>query len=291
MSARLIQSVSDTAFMVAAHRAIESSRADALFHDPLADRLAGEHGRNIVQSLRATTAMTAWTVAIRTRIIDELILRATENGVDGVLNLGAGLDTRPYRLRVPAPLLWVEVDQPAVIELKERALAQEKPACRLQRVGLDLTSRATRQSLFARIEMRARNVLVLTEGVVPYLANDEAAALADDLRMRRAFRQWIVDYFSPETLKYRERSGIARDLQNAPWRFRPSDYDEFFAAHGWKRRETRYLAIEAQRLNRPPPLPWLLRWWTRVSYLLAPEEKREALLKSAGYVVFEQGRG
>ena len=290
MSAPLVQSVSDTAFMIAAYRAIESSRADALFHDPLADRLAGEHGRSIAQAMRATTAMTGWTVAIRTRIIDELILRAIEHGVDGVLNLGAGLDTRPYRLRLPASLLWVEVDHPNVIELKERQLAHEEPACRLQRVPLDLTNRAARRSLFARMEMRASDVLVLTEGVVPYLANDEAATLADDLRTRRVFRQWIVDYFSPETLKYRERSGVARGLQNAPWRFRPSDYDEFFAAHGWKRRETRYLAVEAQRLKRAPPLPRLLRWWIGLSSLLAPEEKREALLKSAGYVVFEQGK-
>jgi len=76
-------------------------------------------------------------------------------------------------------------------------------------------------------------------------------------------------------------------MQNAPWRFQPRDYDAFFASHGWKRQETRYLAIEAQRLNRPPPLPWLLRWWIRMAWPFAPQDKRDALRKMAGYVLFE----
>jgi O-methyltransferase involved in polyketide biosynthesis len=42
MSEPLIQNVSDTAFMVAVYRAMESERPDALFHDPLVRKLAGE---------------------------------------------------------------------------------------------------------------------------------------------------------------------------------------------------------------------------------------------------------
>ncbi len=43
-----IEDVSDTAFMVATYRAIETRRTDALLRDPLAARLAGSHGENIV---------------------------------------------------------------------------------------------------------------------------------------------------------------------------------------------------------------------------------------------------
>ena len=52
MAESLIRGVSDTAFMVAAWRAAESARPDALFNDPFAARLAGEHGRAIVASLK-----------------------------------------------------------------------------------------------------------------------------------------------------------------------------------------------------------------------------------------------
>ena len=45
---QVIESVSDTAFMVAGFRALETERPEPLFRDPLAWKLAGEHGRNIL---------------------------------------------------------------------------------------------------------------------------------------------------------------------------------------------------------------------------------------------------
>jgi O-methyltransferase involved in polyketide biosynthesis len=51
MAEPLIQNVSDTAFTVAVYRAMESERPDALFHDPLARKLTGEHGQRIVNDM------------------------------------------------------------------------------------------------------------------------------------------------------------------------------------------------------------------------------------------------
>jgi O-methyltransferase involved in polyketide biosynthesis len=45
---QVIQNVSDTAFMVAGFRAAENERPNPLFRDPLAARLAGEHGGEIL---------------------------------------------------------------------------------------------------------------------------------------------------------------------------------------------------------------------------------------------------
>jgi O-methyltransferase involved in polyketide biosynthesis len=59
---------------------------------------------------RDSRVVGAWSVVIRTVIIDELITRAIGEGVDTVLNLGAGLDTRPYRMALPEDLRWVDVD-------------------------------------------------------------------------------------------------------------------------------------------------------------------------------------
>jgi O-methyltransferase involved in polyketide biosynthesis len=47
---------------------------------------------------------------IRTVIIDDRIKLAIGEGVDTILNLGAGLDTRPYRMDLPKTLRWVEFD-------------------------------------------------------------------------------------------------------------------------------------------------------------------------------------
>ncbi len=44
-----------------------------------------------------------------------------------VINLGAGLDSRPYRMALPPSLLWVEVDYSHMIGFKNEKLAKEKP--------------------------------------------------------------------------------------------------------------------------------------------------------------------
>ena len=95
--------------------------------DPLADRLAGEQGRAIVASLPRRIRDGWWLVA-RTKIIDDLIESAIAQGCDRVLNLAAGLDTRPYRLDLPAELIWVEADLPALIAEKDRVLADQTRA-------------------------------------------------------------------------------------------------------------------------------------------------------------------
>ncbi|MDT5089189.1 MAG: hypothetical protein QOG47_1896 [Mycobacterium sp.] len=105
----VITHVSDTARWTALYRATESARADALFRDPLAERLAGEQGRAIVAKTPMTSRNGWWLVA-RTKIIDDAIARAIADGCDRVLNLAAGLDTRPYRLNLPSELRWIEAD-------------------------------------------------------------------------------------------------------------------------------------------------------------------------------------
>jgi len=152
---QIIRNVSDTAFMVAGFRALETEREEPLFRDPLAAKLAGDHGRKILATV-PKTFVGAWSVVIRTVIIDALIQRAVNEGVDTILNLGAGLDTRPYRMDLPRGLRFVEVDYPHVIELKETHLAEEDPSCRPERIALDLTDRAARKAFRAARSVRSR---------------------------------------------------------------------------------------------------------------------------------------
>src|SRR5688572_18365179 len=108
MTQKLIENVSDTARWVAFYRAMESERPDALFRDPWARKLAGDRGAAIVRHIPRAEEM-AWALIVRTQVFDELILRAIQrDGVEVVLNLAAGFDTRPYRLPVPRTLRWVE---------------------------------------------------------------------------------------------------------------------------------------------------------------------------------------
>lgn len=137
-------------------------------------------------------------------------------------SIGAGLDTRPYRLDLPNTLRWIEVDYPHVIALKETRLAKDEPRCKLERVSLDLTH-AARQKFLADTSAKANKILVLTEGVIPYLTESDVAELADDLRALKNCRYWIVDYFSPEALRFGEKMRTSF-MRNAPFKFTPTDW-------------------------------------------------------------------
>src|SRR6202035_273137 len=160
-----ITSVADTALWMAAVRAAEGKRADAAFQDPLGSILAGDRGRKIARSF-SRTAMIAWGVVLRTSAIDRLILEALQSGVDTVLNLGAGLDTRPYRMDLPAQLRWIEVDLPALVETKNTTLKGYTPVCGLERIGMDLSDVTARGELFARVAATCKKALVITEGFI-----------------------------------------------------------------------------------------------------------------------------
>lgn len=286
MTKQLIQDVSDTAYWIASCRAAESARADALFRDPFAARLAGERGPRIAAAMNGG-AMTYWTTAMRTCIIDDFLRVSLKQGIDTVVNLGAGLDARPYRLDLPASLDWIEVDYPHVIAYKQAILAEDSPRCRLERIGLDLADRAARTQLFSRLEAEAGRLVVLTEGVVPYLDQAAVSELAEDLRGLQQAEAWIIDYFSPLALAFRERRGMDAKMLNAPFQFRPDDWFGFFAARGWRPRFIRYFPDEADRRGRPAPLPWWIKLLSSVGSRFASPVKRKALREFAGYVMLE----
>jgi len=286
MSETPIAHVTDTAFWVATYRANESARPDALFRDPLAARLVEERGRDIAERI-AGGEQVAWVVVLRTLIIDDFIRQAIADGCDAVLNLGAGLDTRPYRLELPPSLRWIEVDFAGTIDFKNERLAGETPRCRLERRAVDLGDAAARRALLADVNASAQKVLVLTEGVVGYLANEEVAALAADLRAQPNFAWWVVEYVSSQfrrferLLSYRRRKQMA----NAPLRFRPDDWLGFFAARGWTAKEIRYLVAEGEKHHRPPPVP---RWMMLIVRIMS--RSRRQLRENYGFVLMERGR-
>lgn len=278
-----LQDVSDTALWVAYYRGEESERADALFHDPFAKRLAGERGRRIALGMGQTSRYTRWTLTIRTVLIDRFIEAAIrDQHIDTVLNLGAGLDSRPYRLPLPRSLGWIEVDHDRIIAHKESLLAKEEPRCALERIRLDLSDRAARQQLFAEVSRRSRKVLVLTEGVLPYLAPEAVAELADDLHAHSNFAFWIAEYFSRESYRYIDNPQRRKQMKNAPFLFFPDDWFGFFRARGWVAQETKYIGEETFRLGRKPPMPW----YGFLLLPLVPREKREGFRRMTGYTLF-----
>jgi methyltransferase (TIGR00027 family) len=280
----LIQSISDTARWVAVYRALESERPDALFRDPYARRLAGERGAALVREIHRGRD-SAWAMIVRTHVLDEMILRAVQGGVDTVLNLAAGLDTRPYRLSLPPSLRWIEVDLPEILAFKETELAGERRACSLDRVALDLADAHARRAFFRKVRAGSRKTLVVSEGLLLYLEPEAVASLAEDLHAQPVFQTWLFDLVSPGLLRGLQRSwGKTLAGGGVALRFAPPEGAEFFRPRGWNAVEVRSTLEEAGRLGRTMPLSPLVRLLAR----LMTRRQREALRHMAVLVRMER---
>lgn len=280
-----IENVSDTARWVAVYRAMETSRPDALFRDPFAERLAGDRGRQIVGEMKQGRRM-AWAMIVRTAVLDELILdRIRNGGVDTVINLAAGLDARAWRLPLPPTLQWFDVDLPAMTAYKAEAMREERPVCRYEAIAADLTSETARTELLRRLGGVARTALVVTEGLLIYLERAQVDSLARGLHAQPSIRWWIADVASPRLLEWMNRSwGKDVAAGNAPFRFAPADTSGFFGALGWREVAFRSAMEDARRLRREMRGMWFWRLLSRFTSGVRREEFR----RMSGIVVLER---
>jgi methyltransferase (TIGR00027 family) len=276
MSASPVANVSDTARWVAVYRAWETARPDALFNDPYAKLLAGERGEAIARLMPAQ-ARSGWPMIARTKLIDDLVQAAVAQGCDCVVNLAAGLDTRPYRLELPSSLRWIEADLPALIEEKEQLLAGARPRCHLLRIKVDLTDDGARAVALRDAVTRSTRALVITEGLLAYLDDTQVRDLSIDLAALPCVQYWILDLGSPAILEL-IRKGMGTHLTNAPLKFAPANGIAFFEALGWRVVQVHSIFHAAMRFRR---LPWFLK---PVALFPEPNPRKLAKARWSGVV-------
>jgi methyltransferase (TIGR00027 family) len=284
--AQSITSVSDTALWVAVYRAMESERPDAHFRDPYARRLAGARGEAIVRALPQGRAM-SWPMVVRTCVLDDLIAREVADGADTVINLAAGLDTRPWRMTLPATLRWFDVDLPVILDYKRDVLAGEAPKCRYEARAADLRDGTARRALLTELGAGATRALVVTEGLLIYLEAEQVAELGRDLAATPSVTTWLIDLASPALLQMMEKRRWSPQLRagNAPFRFAPAEGTAFFAPLGWREAEYRSIWEEAARLKREMAGAWLWRFLGQ----FASAQQKAAWKRFSGVVRLERG--
>jgi O-methyltransferase involved in polyketide biosynthesis len=86
-----------------------------------------------------------------------------------VLHLGCGLDARVYRIDPPATVDWYDLDYPTVIELRQQCLP---PHEHYTQIGSSVTDLTWLESI-----PRGRPLLMIAEGLVPYLTETEVRRL------------------------------------------------------------------------------------------------------------------
>jgi methyltransferase (TIGR00027 family) len=177
-----MKTVNATSLWVAALRALESERPDRVFADPYARLLAGDEYDRVDTLLGPVPGRELNPLVMRTCFGDAILRREVANGTRQVVVLGAGMDTRAYRLDLPADLALFEVDVPPVFDYKHRVLGEAGalPSCRRIGVAADLAEDWPSALLGAGFAP-GEPTLWFVEGVLLYLPPAQVEALGEQV--------------------------------------------------------------------------------------------------------------
>lgn len=236
----LVDAVATTARWTAAHRARETQRPDRLFDDPLAELLAGQDGMAMLARAEDHPhhALMAAYLAIRTRFLDEAVLRAGEEGIVQVVMPAAGMDARSVRLHWPPGTRIYEIDRPESLALKERLLRHTAPHahCTRSLIGADL--RDDWLSSLAAAGFRAEQpTFWLIEGLFYYLPEDAVNGILERITAVSAPGSILAtDLVSLSYLNAPWMRDVLKALeqQGMGWYSGTDDPERFLARHGWK---------------------------------------------------------
>jgi methyltransferase (TIGR00027 family) len=249
-----------TAKMTAAARALECRRADRLFDDPLAAMLAGKSGFALLERWRLPGApLQDPLVGPRTRFFDDLVVEAVAGGIRQVVILASGMDTRAFRLALPADTVLFELDLPQLHAEKSALLrgAGVDPRCRRVVVGGDLESSAWPQVLVAAgLEPSAPSVFLL-ESLSWCLSERSLVCILDAAAsLAPAASRLGIDILSSDFLRNPELLPLLElaTAHGVYWQFGTNDPVRFLAARGWTAAALDALAL-GERYGRRPPAP------------------------------------
>tara|TARA_B110001454_G_C12723340_1_gene436800 strand:+ start:16590 stop:17135 length:546 start_codon:yes stop_codon:yes gene_type:complete len=147
-----------------------------------------------------------------------------------------------------------------------------------------IIDRHKRKNMLSEIGKQYTHIVVLTEGVLPYLTQEQVAELAEDLLSEPNIKNWIADYISPVVYKYLKESKRAAKIKNAPFQFYPPDWFGFFSAKGWDVDTIQYLPEEGQKLGRSMPAPFIAK-------LIGPflsKATKEKFMRTSGYMIMKR---
>jgi O-methyltransferase involved in polyketide biosynthesis len=127
-----------------------------------------------MRSKRIDPKTKVFDIAVRAKRLDEVVHRFVGNHADAVvLELGAGLDTRIFRVDPPPTVDWYDVDFPEVIALRKQVVPAHP---NVHAIGADLTNPEWMTEVPAD-----RPTVIVADGLVAFLSQDSFVSLLDRL--------------------------------------------------------------------------------------------------------------
>ena len=185
--------ISRTAFYCCGVRMQDAERSNPVCGDIYAKAFMNEDGLRILEAFKDETKPNASNVA-RHRIIDDfLVQELLADPSLCVVIIGAGFDSRAYRLKGGT---WVELDEPQVIAYKNERLPATNCENELHRIPIDFSTDSLEEKL-SSFSSRSP-VAVVIEGVFLYLAEEVIGQLLQMLRRLFPRHKLICDLMSRE---------------------------------------------------------------------------------------------
>lgn len=224
--------ISQTAFYCCGVRMQDAERAQPICGDVYAKVFMNEDGLRILEKFKDETHPNSSNVA-RHRIIDDLLRQELAAHPDlRVVIIGAGFDSRAYRLKGGT---WVELDEPQVIAYKNERLPVADAHNELHRVAIDFSTDSVEDKL-SPFAGNGGPVVVVVEGVFMYLEQQAIEQLLQTLRRLFPQHKLICDLM---TRKFFEKYGrtIHEKLtgMGATFKFTADNPEEIFVKNGYVR--------------------------------------------------------
>ena len=224
MSAMAMDAHAYTALPIAAARAVAHDRSGAMISDPLAAKLVAGAGAN---DLIRTGANVEY-MTLRKLLGDELVLEQHELGTRQVVSIGAGMDSRAFRLGLN-DVTFFEVDKPGLFDVKEPLVADVPRQCAARHTVIGTVGEMDLEvALRAAGFDSARPTTWLMEGLFPYLTVPIMRQLASDIgRLSAPGSALWGDGFS--------KTSVDRGMEfhGVPFESGFDDYDELFRLAGF----------------------------------------------------------
>lgn len=169
--------ISDTAFWCCGVRARDAATADPVCGDRFAKFFMDERGLRILESFNKEKGPNALCVA-RHRIIDDILRdRLSADPKLLVVVIGAGFDSRAFRLDGG---VWLELDEPQVIDYKNAKLPAAQCKNELHRIPIHFASETLESKLTPY--SKYKSVVFVVEGVLMYLSPEQLGVLMHTLQ-------------------------------------------------------------------------------------------------------------
>ena len=203
--------------------------------------------RSLVFKLSEKRARGVWgSVLCRKRYIDDALQEAAGAGIQSVVNLGAGMDTRAYRSTVPGAIPVFEVDLPENIAYKREKIRKVfgKVPANVSLVPVDFDGGDLESSLAAQGFRIGQKGFFIWEGVTQYLGEEGVRKPMDFLSKAGTGSRLVFTFIRKDFLAGTKRYGLdalygAYRGKNPIWHFGldPQEVPAFLEKYGWKEKE------------------------------------------------------